>query len=107
MNHLIIVGKVKQVPEIKETNSGLKYANVVVEVTRNFRNSNGDYETDLITCTMWRGVAESSMMYCVKDAIVGIKGRLQSQAYTNEQGNTYYNYEVVVEKISFVANPNK
>lgn len=103
LNHIILVGKVKEVPVLKETSSGIKFANVLIDVVRNFKNSEGEYESDTISCIMWRGVAESSLEYCQKGAIVGVKGRLQSHAYTNEEKITYYNYDIVVEKISFVS----
>ncbi len=107
LNHIIIVGKVKEAPVIKETSSGLKYCYVLVDVVRPFKNSEGGYDVDTLNCTMWRNLAENSLMYCKVGAIVGIKGRLQSSMYTKDNGNTFYNYDVVVEKVTFISSPKE
>lgn len=102
LNHIVLIGKVIETPVLKETNSGLKYANLLLDVQRSFRSSDGQYDHDTINCTMWRGIAESSMPYCIKGNIVAIKGRVQSHTHTNEEGVTYYNYDFIVEKISYI-----
>lgn len=103
-NHIIIVGTILQTPEIKITSSGLKYANLLVDTQRGFRNSDGEYDHDVLSCTMWRGMVENSLPYCKKGSVVGIKGRIQSHPYTNEDGKTYYNYDIIIEKISYIFN---
>ncbi|MFV0381854.1 MAG: single-stranded DNA-binding protein [Breznakia sp.] len=102
LNQIVIVGKVKEMPELKETNSSIKYALLTLDVNRNFKNSEGVFESDTIVCTLWRGIAESCLDVCEVGSLVGIKGRLQSRSYTNEENRTFINYEVIAEKVSFL-----
>lgn len=73
LNQAVLVGRIVQTPELKETESGKKLARVTLAVPRSFKNSNGEYETDFISCVMWKGVAESTVEYCQTGDLVGIK----------------------------------
>ena len=54
LNQIVLVGRVIQLPEIRETPSGAKVATLHLEVDRNFRNSHGEYEKDIFNVTLWR-----------------------------------------------------
>ena len=103
LNNAVIVGRIVQNPELKETEKGGKLANIVLAVPRSFKNSNGEYETDFINCTLWRGIAESTAEYCKKGDLVGIKGRIQTSNYQDSEGNKKYTSEVVAEKVTFLS----
>lgn len=103
LNQVVIVGKVVRMPEIKETAAGIKLAEMLVEVDRNFKNSQGEYETDQIQCTLWRGVAESAIEQCTVGSLVGIKGRLQASAFDTKENKPFYYCEVIAEKVSFLT----
>ena len=103
LNNAVIVGRIVQNPELKETEKGGKLANIVLAVPRSFKNSNGEYETDFINCTLWRGIAESTAEYCKKGDLVGIKGRIQTSNYQDAEGNKKYTTEVVAEKVTFLS----
>ena len=83
LNQTVIVGRIARDPELRETENGKKVTNVTLAVPRSFKNSNGEYETDFINCVLWKGIAESTVEYCHKGDLVGIKGRIQSLEYTN------------------------
>ncbi len=102
LNQIVLVGKVVTLPEIRETSSGNKVANLLIEVDRNFRNSNGEYEKDLIMCTLWRGVAETAINVCEVGHLVGIKGRVQANSFETKEQKPFYYCEVVAEKVSFL-----
>ena len=103
LNNAVIVVRIVQNPELKETEKGGKLANIVLAVPRSFKNSNGEYETDFINCTLWRGIAESTAEYCKKGDLVGIKGRIQTSNYQDSEGNKKYTTEVVAEKVTFLS----
>ena len=103
LNNAVIVGRIVQNPELKETEKVGKLANIVLAVPRSFKNSNGEYETDFINCTLWRGIAESTAEYCKKGDLVGIKGRIQTSNYQDSEGNKKYTTEVVAEKVTFLS----
>lgn len=103
LNQIILVGRVVEVPQIKETSNGIKYTSLVLDVTRGYKNAEGDYDSDLIACTLWRGVAEQCIDSCKEGTLVGVKGRLQANVFTNADGKSYTNYEVVCEKFSYLS----
>ena len=103
LNNAVIVGRIVQDPELKETERGGKLANIVLAVPRSFKNSNGEYETDFINCTLWRGIAESTVEYCKKGDLVGVKGRIQTNNYEDTSGHKKYTTEVVAEKVTFLS----
>ena len=77
-------------------------ANVTLAVPRSFKNSNGEYETDYIDCVLWKGIAESTVQYCKKGDLVGIKGRIQTRSYEVNDTKKYAT-EVIAEKVTFLS----
>lgn len=103
LNQTIIVGRMVQDPELRQTDNGRKVANVTLAVPRSFKNSNGEYETDFINCVLWKGIAESTVQYCKKGDLVGIKGRIQSREYEVDEESKKQVVEVVAEKVTFLS----
>ena len=102
LNNAVIVGRIVQDPELKETERGGKLANIVLAVPRSFKNSNGEYETDFIDCVLWSGVAESTSEYCKKGDLIGVKGRVQTRVYEKDEVKKFAT-EVVAEKVTFLS----
>lgn len=107
LNQAVLVGRIVQNPELRETESGKKITRVTLAVPRSFKNSNGEYETDFISCVMWKGVAESTVEYCKQGDLVGIKGRVQSRNYETEEEKKRQIIEIVAEKVTFLSSKEK
>lgn len=107
LNQTIIVGRMVQDPELRQTENGRKVANVTLAVPRSFKNSNGEYETDFINCVLWKGIAESTVQYCKKGDLVGIKGRIQSRECEIDEQLKKQVVEVVAEKVTFLSSGKK
>lgn len=103
LNFTVLVGKVKQVPEIRMTSAGTKIATMLLDVDRGFRNSNGEYDKDVFNVVLWRGVAETCCDLLSPGSVVAIKGRLQAHNYEPKEGQMYYNAEIIAEKVSFIS----
>lgn len=106
LNHAIIVGRIVRDPELKETDSGNKLSNITLAVPRSFKNSNGEYDTDFINCVLWKGIAENTVEYCKKGDLVGVKGRIQTREYENEEQVKKQITEIVAEKVTFLSSKN-
>lgn len=102
LNQTVIVGRIVKDPELRETENGCKVTNITLAVPRSFKNINGEYDTDFINCTLWKGVAESTSEYCRKGDLVGVKGRLQTRDIENEDGRKQV-MEVIAEKVTFLS----
>lgn len=103
LNQTIIVGRIVKDPELRQTDNGRNVANITLAVPRSFKNSNGEYETDFINCVLWKGIAESTVEYCKKGDLVGIKGRIQSREYEVDEETKKQVVEVVAEKVTFLS----
>ena len=107
LNQAVIVGRIIKEPELKKTENGTKVANITLAVPRCFKNSEGQYDTDYISCVLWKGVAESTVEYCKKGDLVGVKGRIQTRDVELEDETHKKYVEVVAEKVTFLSNKRK
>ncbi len=107
LNQAVLVGRIVQEPELRETDNGNKIANVTLAVPRSFKNANGEYDTDFISCVLWKGVAENTVEYCHKGDLVGVKGRIQTRDVTLEDDTRKKYVEVVAEKVTFLSSRPK
>lgn len=103
LNQIVLVGKIKEIKGLKETSTGIKFMNLVLEVERSYKNADGIFESDIISCSLWRSLAESFQGTCDVGSVVGVKGRIQSYPYTNEAQEVYYRYEIIAEKVSIIS----
>ena len=103
MNNVVLVGRLVEDPKVVETENGKQLTSVNVAVTRNYKNPEGIYETDFIRCVLWNGIASNTCEYCHMGDVIGIKGRLQTGSYENEEKQKVYFTEVVAEKVTFLS----
>ena len=102
LNQAVLVGRIVQEPELKETEKG-KVTNITLAVPRSFKNSNGEYDTDFISCVLWKGVAESTVEYCKKGDLVGIKGKIETRDVEFDDDTKKKYVEVIAEKVTFLS----
>ena len=79
LNQVVFVGRLTKQPTIKELESGQKVAEIKLAIPRAYKNSEGIYETDFISCSIFGNVAEKTCEYCKMGDLVGVKGRLESK----------------------------
>ena len=103
LNQVVLVGRIVKTPELRVTDNGRKTATVTLAVPRNYKNVNGEYDTDFLDCTLWTNVAESTTEYCQTGDMVGVKGRLQTRIIQNEDGSKKKRTEIIAEKVTFLA----
>ena len=93
MNNAIVVGRIVRDLELHETENGNKVAELTLAVPRNFKNMDGQYDTDYL---------ETTAEYCKKGDLVAIKGRLQSRSYETEETRNNV-IELIAERVSFLS----
>ena len=103
MNNVMLVGRLVNTPNLFDAENGRKGAFITIAVTRPYKNQNGEYEADFLDCTLWTGIAESTVEYCKKGDTIGVRGKLQSRIIENEDGSKYKKIEVVADRISFIS----
>lgn len=88
LNEFILVGRVTKI-EQEEVN---------IAVSRNYKNSEGVYDTDFITIIVKKSINEQMQTYCRKGDLIGVKGKIA--CLDNK-------LELVAEKITFLASKKK
>ena len=97
LNQVVLVGRIVKTPELRVTENGRKTATVTLAVPRNYKNTNGEYDTDFLDCT------ENTTEYCQTGDMVGVKGRIQTRVIQNEDGTKKKKTEIIAEKVTFLA----
>lgn len=100
MNKVNLIGRITKDLELK--GSEAKYIKFNLAVPRQFKNQNGERETDFISCVAWRKTAELIAQYFKKGSQIGISGRIQTGSYDKEDGTKVYTTDVIVEDITFI-----
>ncbi len=102
-NVVFLIGRLTNDPELKKTENDKTYAFITVAVQRDFKNSDGIYESDFIRCNLWNGIANQVGEYCHKGDLIGIKGRIQNRSYEEDNGELKYITEIIADKVSFLS----
>lgn len=102
LNNVILIGRIVNDPELEQTPKGKKVSTITLAIARSFKNSNGVFETDYITCRLWSGIAESMVEFCKKGSLLAIKGRLQTRNYDTADGHRMCITEVIAERVNFL-----
>lgn len=102
INNVVLVGRMTRDAELKYTGNNIAVATFSLAVNRNFKDANGERETDFINCVIWRQQAENLANWAKKGALIGITGRIQTRSYENQQGLRVYVTEVVAENFQML-----
>ena len=103
MNVITLTGNATKDVELKITPNGKSVGNGTIAVRRDFKNQQGEYETDFINFVALGGLADVMANHIKKGDKFGITGRLQIRVWDND-GNRQYFTEVIVNNFDF---PNK
>lgn len=102
LNQTVLVGRLVRDPELHESESGNKVTSITLAVPRNYKNMNGEYDTDFISCVLFKGIAENAVEYCHKGDLLGVKGRIQTRKIDVEESSKQV-MEVIAEKVTFLS----
>ena len=102
LNQVVMVGRLVKDPELKESEGGKKYTSITLAVPRSYKNMDGEYDTDFIDVVLWDGIAENAFEYCKKGDLIGVKGRIETGSYEQEEQKKYYTI-IIAEKITFLS----
>ena len=102
LNQAILIGRIVREPELVQTEKG-NVSNITLAVPRSFKNSEGQYDTDFISCVLWKGVAENTAEYCKKGDLVGIRGRIQTRNVELDDETHKHYVEEVADKVTFLS----
>lgn len=106
INNVSLTGRLTKDIDLRYTQSGVAVATFTLAVSRNYKDQNGEVQTDFIQCQIWRKAAENLANFTHKGSLVGIEGRIQTRNYDNQQGQKVYVTEVIVTNFSLLEPRN-
>lgn len=105
MNAVQLLGRFTRDNEFKELGGTSIFRNNIA-VQRNFKNKDGERESDFINVVAFGKTAELLNQYFGKGQQVALEGRIQTGSYEKEDGTRVYTTDVVVDQFDFVGSKN-
>lgn len=103
MNSANLIGNLTRDPELKYSQSGMALMSCNIAVRRQFKDKqSGDYESDFINIKAFGKTAELFSNSFRKGSKVGVTGAIQTGRYENNQGQTVYTTDIIVNSMTFV-----
>lgn len=104
MNKFIGIGRLTNDIELKETSTGKYYVKNSLAIKNDYKNSNGEYDTEFVNIVVWGKSAEILVNYSSKGSLVAIEGRLSTRVYEKNDGTKGYITEVICERVKLLEN---
>lgn len=103
MNKVIIIGRLTADPELRTSQNGTVSCRFNAAVNRKFKNQNGEYDADFISCVAFKQTAEFISRYFSKGKMIALEGTLRTGSYQdrNHPDVTHYTTDVFIENVEF------
>lgn len=105
MNTVQLLGRFTRDNEFKELGGTSVFRNNIA-VQRNFKNKDGERESDFINVVAFGKTAELLNQYFGKGQQVALEGRIQTGSYDKDDGTRVYTTDVIVNQFDFVGSKN-
>lgn len=102
LNSCTFLGRLAADPELRRTAAGTPCCSFRLAVDRDFKNQDGERETDWLNFVAWKGTAEFIARNFAKGKPMAVEARAQSRTYEKD-GKTNYVVEFVVESAYFAG----
>lgn len=107
INTVVLMGRLTFDPELRTTPSGVSVVRFQVAVDRNYQKAGEERKADFIDVTAWRQTADFISRYFHKGSMIAIEGSLQTDNYTDKDGNKRKSFQVVANNVSFCGSKNE
>ena len=104
-NKVILMGNLTRDPELRQTPSGAKVAELRLAVSETWRDKSGQSKevTCFVDVVVWEKLAELCQQYLAKGRPVLVEGRLQMDEWKNQQGEARSKLRVRADVVKFVG----
>ncbi len=105
MNKVILMGRLTKDPEVRYGTSGSAVANFSLAVDRRFKRE-GQPDADFFNCVAFGKTGEFVEKYLKKGTKIVLDGEIQNNNYTNKEGKTVYNVQIIANSVEFAESKN-
>lgn len=101
INSVVLMGRLTFEPELKVTTNGISVVHFQIACDRNYQKAGEERKADFIDITAWRQTAEFVSKYFHKGSMIAVEGSIQTESYTDKDGNRRKSVTVVANNVSF------
>lgn len=106
LNFVSLIGRLAQDNELKTTTNGRSFLSNSIAVQRNFKNANGEHDTDFINVTFSGKTAEFVNEHFHKGDVISVLGNISVTTKETENGKRTFT-NVNVDNVAFVPGVGK
>lgn len=99
-NSVRLMGRITYQPELRKTSNDISIVNFQIAAPRPYQKDK-EATSDFIDCQAWRNNADFIEKYFNKGDMICIEGTIQTNSYTDKEGNKRKSVLVVAEDIQF------
>lgn len=101
LNQVIMMGRLVNDPELKQTPSGVNVCTFTIAVGRSFAKQGEERQTDFFDVVAWRGQADFVSRYFRKGQMIAVEGRMETRQYEDKNGVKRKAYNIVADGLHF------
>lgn len=101
INNVVLMGRLTYEPELKVTPNGVAVTHIQIACDRAHQAKGEEKKTDFIDVTAWRKTADFISKYFHKGSMIAVEGSIQTDNFTDSNGNKRKSVQVVANNVSF------
>lgn len=101
INSVVLMGRITYEPELRTTPNGVSVVSFQIACDRQYQAKGEERKADFIDVVAWRQTAEFISRYFRKGSIIAVEGSIQTENFTDKDGNKRKSVKVVVNNVSF------
>ena len=107
LNKMLVIGNVGRDPEMRYTPNGNAVTSFTIAVNRYYTPAGGERqeETEWFRVVAWNRLAETCNNYVTRGMKVYVEGRLRSDTWVAQDGQTRFTNEIVANTVQFLNRP--
>ena len=106
LNSVIMMGRLTDNPELRQTPSGRSVCSFTIAVERTFKAEGAESQTDFFDVVAWGSSADFASKYFNKGQLVAVQGRMETRSYEDRNGVRRKAFNIVAENLHF-AEPKR
>ena len=104
MNKIVVVGRVGQEPELRQSKGGLPWMRLSVATNRPVKKDDSwAEETDWHRVHVFGKDAERCMQFVRQGTILGVEGQINYEVWTDDQGVRRLAVKLMADRVQFLA----
>ena len=104
LNRVQLIGRLGRDPEVRYTPKGVPFTRFSIAVDRVWTNADGERQTstEWVNIEAWSKLGETCQKYLRKGRLIYLEGRLQTDRWEDEKGETQHLTKVVASDMQML-----